>query len=92
MLFVTGKKEILSFERCMCFDSEKRYVETEFGLRVLVTGVCKNIQANFSLLSICNGHSVRLLFWHIGKLLLFVRLQQHNLDLPCVMGFLLALH
>ena len=48
-------------------------VRTEFGVRFLVTGACQNSQVNFSLLSICNRHSVRLLFWRLVKLLLFMQ-------------------
>ena len=32
-----------------------------------------HIQANFSLLSICNRYSVRLIFWRLGKHLLSIQ-------------------
>ena len=34
-------------------------------VRLLVTGACQNTQANYSLLSIYNRRSARLLFWRI---------------------------
>ena len=51
------------------------------GVRFLVTGACQSTQANFSLHSICNGHSLPLLFWHLGKFLLFIRPYQYNVEL-----------
>ena len=73
-------------------DSSKCCECRQFGVGVLVTGACQNSQANFSLLSICNRHSERLLFWRLGKLLLFIRPKKYNIDLPWIMSFDLVPH
>ena len=58
----------------------------------LVTCACQSTQANISLLSICNRHSMRLLFWHLGLHLGIIWFKKYNLDLPWVISFLLIPH
>ena len=50
-------------------------METGFGVRFLVTGA---YQANFFLLSICNRHSVHLIFWRMGMHLLIIRILKYS--------------
>ena len=67
-------------------------VETEVSVRFLVTSFLEHLhtQANFSLLSVCNRRSVRLLFWRVGKHLAIIRPLEYYLDLLGVMSFLLV--
>ena len=67
-------------------------VQTEFGVRFVVTGACHNTQANFYLLFTCNRRSVRLQFLGLGKLLLFLRPLRFNRYLPWVMRLHLVPH
>ena len=67
-------------------------MQTEFGVRFIVTGACQNTQANFSPLSICNRRSVRLLFLGLRKLLLLIRPEKYNMDVPKIMSFVLVPH
>ena len=60
LLFLSGKKAILSDEWCVCFDSdcEHKALKADFGVRFFVTGACQNTKANFSLLPIYNRQIV----------------------------------
>ena len=72
--------------------AKRASVQTETGVRFLVTGPCHNTKANFSLLPICNRHRMRHVFWRLGQLLFVIWPYRYNLTLYWVMSFFLVPH
>ena len=93
LLIVSGKRiNFVVWPECVFWLCKAQRIETDVGVRFLMTRAWQNTQWNFSLKSIRSRRSVWHVFWHLGKHLLIIRLYIYNQDHPWFVSYHVTPH